>query len=452
MQKFSIKSKIAIWFAVVLILVCAVTFYFITAISGSAAERDTRSALIRTVEENASEIKYDDGKLHIENKFRAYKNRISTLIYAEDGTEISSHFPYDEFLDDIEFEDGSINKVRYDGETYLVYDMLVKIRRHPDVWVRGVTATQGGSLIVSSVKKTALIAFPLLILLATAGGYLLAKHLLRPINQISRIAEKIGSSGDLSKRIIIEGNQGDELYQLAQTFNRMFDRLETNFEAERQFTSDASHELRTPVTVILAQCEYAFENASGEEELYEAIGTIQRHSYRMAHLIESLLSFTRMEQNTESANFDEVNISELVSSTCEEQSMIAQKEIILSADIVPEIRMRAERQMFTRMLINLIQNVYRYGKENGTIHVCLKKEASSIVLSVADDGIGIAAEDLPKIWKRFYRADKSRSGSSGLGLGLAMVKQIAEYHGGNVQVQSTLGAGSIFTVVFPIHS
>lgn len=452
MKKLSIKSKIAIWFAVVLILVCAVTFYFITAISNSASARDTRSALINTVEDNADQIKYHGGELDIDDQFKSYKNRVYTLIYAEDGTKISENSPYDDFLNDIEFEDRRIHEVRYDGETYLSYDMLIKIRRHPDIWVRGVIATQGGSLSVSSVRSAALIAFPLLILLATAGGYLLAKRLLKPINEISRTAEKIGSSGDLSKRITIDGNHGDELYQLAQTFNKMFDRLQTNFEAERQFTSDASHELRTPVTIILAQCEYAFENASGEEELYEAIGTVQKHGYRMAHLIESLLSFTRMEQNTETQVYDEVDISELVSSICKDHGTISEKGITLFTDIVPGILMLAERQMFSRMITNLIQNAYRYGKENGAIYVCLKEIAGSIVLSVADDGIGIAAEDLPKIWKRFYRADKSRSGSPGLGLGLAMVKQIAEYHGGNVRVQSTLGEGSTFSVIFPIHS
>ncbi|OYP01619.1 hypothetical protein CG709_10890 [Lachnotalea glycerini] len=348
------------------------------------------------------------------------------------------------------FENANIRSVSIGKETYLIYDQLITSKKHADLWVRGVVLESGNAITSSAVYRAVLIMLPILIILAAVGGYMFAGRSLHPIKKISKTAEDIGSSGDLSKRIDIDNN-GDELYQLAQTFNRMFARLEKNFEAERSFTSDASHELRTPVATILAQCEYAFENASGEQELYEAIGAIQKQGYRISHLIESLLQFTRMEQQTEVISFETVELSKLVSYVCKEYEEIGEKGITLTKFIQPDIIYKVDRTLFSRMLENLIRNAFRYGKDNGTITVSLKESDNAVILSVADDGIGIAPDELSKIRNRFYRADKSRSFAkgTGLGLGLAMVKQIAELHGGKVQAESIPDLGSVFTVELP---
>ena len=448
MRKLTIKLKITLWFTAFMIMLCAAVFAFIAFVSDSTATRDVRNNLTSLVDRNTREIDYDDGRLDIEDDFIAFQNGISCILFYEDGTKISGNAPYDA-LEEEPFEDGRIRPVKIDDDTYLVYDRLITMKRHDAVWVRGVVSESSGAISVSAVSSAALIALPLLIILAAVGGYLIARRSLRPIQKISETAEEIGSSGDLSKRIEMDSN-GDELNRLAGTFNRMFNRLETNFEAERHFTSDASHELRTPVTIILAQCEYAFENASGEQELYEAIGAIQKQGYRMTHLIESLLYFTRIEQHTESLSFETIDLSALVLSTCREQKEIEEKNISLAEDVQPGIEMRADTALFARMLVNLIRNAYRYGRENGSIRVSLKEQNNGIALSVADDGIGISPEELPKIWNRFYRVDKSRSSSEGLGLGLglAMVKRIAELHNGKIHSESELGKGSTFIIQF----
>jgi len=448
MRKLTIKLKITLWFTAFMIMLCAAVFVFIAFVSDSTATRDVRNNLTSLVDRNTREIDYDDGRLDIEDDFIAFQNGISCILFYEDGKKISGNAPYDA-LEEEPFEDGRIRPVKIDDDTYLVYDRLITMKRHDAVWVRGVVSESSGAISVSAVSSAALIALPLLIILAAVGGYLIARRSLRPIQKISETAEEIGSSGDLSKRIEMDSN-GDELNRLAGTFNRMFNRLETNFEAERHFTSDASHELRTPVTIILAQCEYAFENASGEQELYEAIGAIQKQGYRMTHLIESLLYFTRIEQHTESLSFETIDLSALVLSTCREQKEIEEKNISLAEDVQPGIEMRADTALFARMLVNLIRNAYRYGRENGSIRVSLKEQNNGIALSVADDGIGISPEELPKIWNRFYRVDKSRSSSEGLGLGLglAMVKRIAELHNGKIHSESELGKGSTFIIQF----
>lgn len=448
MKKLTIKLKITIWFTAFMILLSVIVFVFIAVVSSTTTNHRIRGALTSIVDKNIDEVEYDDGELEIDDDFVSFHDGIYCLLFYENGDKISGYVPYLE-LENESFEDKSIRQVRIGGEIYLIYDRFVTMKRHDDVWIRGVVLESGNSMRSLGIYRATVIALPILIILAAAGGYLIAKSSLQPIQQINETAEEIGKSGDLSKRIEID-DSGDELYQLACAFNRMFDKLEANFEAERHFTSDASHELRTPVSTILAQCEYAFENASGEEELYESIGVIQKQGYRMSRLIESLLHFTRMEQQTQVPSFETIDLSNLTLSVCKEQRENNEKNISLVEDVQSGIKMKADMGLISQMLVNLIRNAYKYGRENGKISVNLKENNNKIILSIADDGVGIAPKEIEKIWNRFYRVDKSRSYSkgAGFGLGLAMVKEIVKLHGGSVYVDSELGKGSVFTVEF----
>lgn len=446
MKRMSVKLKITLWFTLFMVLLCVLIFAFVALVSGNTATSEVRSALVELVEKNMQEVEYDDDEPDIDDDFVSFQNGIYCLVF-EDNQKISGYVPY-ETLETEPFEEGALRTVSTVGGDYLIYDRLAGDGYRTDLWIRGAAPVSGGAYSASAVYRAALIALPLLVLLAAVGGYLLAGRLLHPIGIIGKTAEDIGNSGDLSKRIHLDQGE-DELHRLARTFNNMFDRLEANFEAERHFTSDASHELRTPVTTILAQCEYAFENASGEQELYEAIGSIQKQGYRMSHLIESLLQFTRMEQQTERPAFETVDLSALVRSVCEEQRESAEKDISLSADIQPDVTVQGNKMLLIRLLENLVRNAYRYGCERGNIHIGLKDTGSAITLTVADDGIGIPPEETEKIWNRFYRVDQSRSRSSGFGLGLSMVRQIAALHGGSARVESAPGKGSVFTILLP---
>lgn len=452
MKKLTIKLRITLWFSIMMILLYAVIFVFITFVSNSTASRDNQGILANLVDNNVEEIDYDDGALEVDDDFIAFRDGVYCLVYYESGEKYIGNTPIQELdeLDEVPFENGNVRSVTVEGESYLIYDRLVVFKHHPDVWVRGIVKEYKGAVTSQTVYQAVLITFPILILLAAVGGYFIAKRSLQPIQKICETADVIGKSGDLSKRIEMEGNT-DELHQLAAAFNHMFDRLQANFEAERNFTSDASHELRTPVATILAQCEYAFENAKGEEELYESIGAIQKQGYRMSHIIESLLQFTRIEQKTEMASFENLDLSELVKIICREHREEMVRDISLEEQIEPGIKMKADRDMISRLLFNLLQNAVRYGREGGYIKVSLRDNKAEIILSVADNGIGIAEGEMSKIWNRFYRVDQSRSSSNGLGLGLglAMVRQIAQIHGGRVRVESEPEKGSVFKVTFP---
>lgn len=446
MRRLSIKLKMTLWFMAFMLVLAVVVFVFVSLLSTSETRLHAQNALMSLVEANEDEVEYEDGEIELDDDFIAYRGGVYCLVFDGAGAVRGGRSP-DDALGEVALEDGALRQVSAGGEDYTIYDLKGRDDRKV-FWLRGIVS-QGGGIEASSLNSAALLAIPLLILLAAIGGYMLARRSLRPIRLIGQTAEEIGSSGDLSKRIAIDEN-GDELHRLAGAFNRMLDQLERNFEAEKQFTSDASHELRTPITTILAQCEYAFENASGEEELYEVIGDIQKQGYRMSRLVESLLDFTRLEQRTEPAAFETIDLSACLQRVCQEQRALPEKNITLTEALQPGIAMRADATLISRMAENLIRNAYRYGRENGTIRVALSQSEGIVTLAVADDGIGIAPEELPKIWNRFYQVDRSRrhGRGAGLGLGLAMVRQIAQLHGGTVGVESEPGRGSTFTVRF----
>ncbi len=240
--------------------------------------------------------------------------------------------------------------------------------------------------------------------------------------------------------------------QLAGSFDRMFERLEKLFEAERQFTSDASHELRTPTSVILAECDYAKRKDRTAEEYLESIGNIEEQGRRMSALIEELLGITRLQQGTEKYPLGKGDFSEFVSLTAEGFVPQNNRGIRLETDIEDGITCSFNASLISRAIYNLLQNAYKYGSENGYVRLSLAMEDGVAVMSVKDNGIGIAPEDQDKIWQRFWQADPSRGENGSSGLSLAMVKEIAEFHGGSVSVDSAPGKGSTFSLRIPLAS
>ncbi len=204
------------------------------------------------------------------------------------------------------------------------------------------------------------------------------------------------------------------------------------------------------MSVITAQCEFSLEQRRTAEEYEQALRTIQRQGGKMARLIHDMLDFTRLERWADSYAMEEVDLAELVRSACEDLALIQERGIRLRCEAEGEAMFYGNRQLLSRMLANLVSNAYRYGKEGGHILVRLQGGEQGLELSVADDGIGIAPEEQGKIFKRFYQADRSRTGV-GTGLGLSMVSEIVRFHGGRVSVESVLGQGSCFVVQLPGH-
>ena len=235
------------------------------------------------------------------------------------------------------------------------------------------------------------------------------------------LARKIGEENDLKCRINL-GKGNDELHQLADIFNEMFERLESTFEKEQQFTSDVSHELRTPMAVISAQCEYTLEKERSVGEYEDALRVIRRQARKMTKLIDHMLDFARLEMKSGKYAEETVDMEELVASICSDMKLIREKKIMLDYETEQAV-FYGNRELLSRILVNLVSNAYRYGKENGHIFVKLKKEETELVLSVTDEGSG---------------------------LGLAMVYEIVKFYRGKIQVKSEAGSGSVFQVKLPL--
>ncbi|MBO6158842.1 MAG: HAMP domain-containing histidine kinase [Firmicutes bacterium] len=485
MKKLTLKVRLSLWFTLILTLISLLLLGVVSSVSSAYERKALEEELIETVQDQKSrdtESYLDDlekGKIR-ESSF--LKKNIKLMVFSEEGVQLAGLYEDTDFSALPYSEGKKPSTVTVDGETYLYFDQWVKVRGGEDYWVRGVASVEEPVLSVFSRYPYLLLLLPLLIGLAFAGGYFLTGCFLKPVREIGRTADAIRESGDLSTRIPTS-NQQDELSALAGTLNQMFDTLQTNFEADKRFASNASHELRTPVSVILAQCEYAFDHVSDPQELLDVIAAVQKQGYKMSNLIETLLLFTRMEQHTEKYPMERTDISELLLSSCEDFQLIADRGIQVETDIVPGVEANVNRELFTLMANNLIQNAIRYGRDGGHVWVSLalqegasksnahsdsdKRHSDSdkghsgsdkghsgsdkgpaVCLQVKDDGMGIAAEDLPHIFDLFYRSDSSRS-SKGLGLGLPLVKKIAEYHGGRINCRSEKEKGSIFTVTLP---
>ena len=321
-------------------------------------------------------------------------------------------------------------------------------KAYEDVWVRGIVRADSEDGIWRTITIIAFMLLPLYVAVASFLGYRIAKKSMKPIKELRETANEIQSGQDLSKRIEIDDSDPD-IKNLSDSFNNMIGRLDSSFSAQRHFTSDASHELRTPVSVILAECEYQLSEDL-DEEVRESIESINKQALSMKNLITQLLSFAKIEQGSHRFEMSEENLSEIVRSVAEDIAKIGTKNIEIICQVQDDITMTMEVSLMARLAENLISNAVRYGKENGFVKVALARQGTDIVFSVEDNGIGIDEADIGKIWQRFYRVDKAHSREEGCsGLGLAMVKQIAELHGGRVSVESEVGKGSIFTVIFP---
>ena len=282
--------------------------------------------------------------------------------------------------------------------------------------------------------------------LVVALSALLSRAFTRKIRELLQAIRQV-REGAYSHRASVRGN--DEIAQLAQEFNSLTDRLQTTENARRRFVSDASHELRTPVAVILAECDSLDHGQPTEEDYRQSVDVIRRQGQQMSRLIGQLLHITRLEQGTQKLQLETADLSQLVEVLCEEQAHLAPEGITLAVHTQPDLLVNGDVTRLSRLLTNLISNAYRYGKPNGHVWVDLRREGQWAVLSVRDDGSGIAPEDRERIFQRFYQVDAAR-GKDGSGLGLFMVQQAARLHGGSVTVDSRIGEGSTFIVRLPL--
>ena len=447
----SIKQKVTLWYACMLVLIVLLLFGFIFSISRSLLQRESDSRLEELVLDFADEIDFENGVYELDDDVRFYENGVIFSIYDEQGRLIAGSvptgFPADTTLKAFSFQTFSAS-----GNAWSVYDAALPYGEDQILWIRGILPSETLFSVERTLFFVLLVACPLLIAVALLVGYSITRRAFLPIEEIRRTAETIGAGGDLSARIPTERTQG-EIRQLAETFNEMFGRLETSFEHERQFTSDASHELRTPVAVITSQAEYSLLPDATPEEQREGLEVILEQAQKMSALISQLLMLARADSGTQQLTMAPVDLSLLASMTAEQcREAAARRQIRLDCEIAPGIMTEGGQASLVRVFLKLLENAIQYGRPGGFVKLTLAVQNDFAVCSIADDGIGIARENLERIWQRFYRVDPSRNpGGSNTGLGLSLVKWIIEAHHGTIEAESGLGKGSCFTFRLPLQ-
>jgi signal transduction histidine kinase len=318
---------------------------------------------------------------------------------------------------------------------------------------------------LARVRDSFYIGIPLALAISILGGLWLARKALRPIEQIADTAREIGAK-NLSQRIELPGKTDKELVTLTETLNSMFERLEASFEQISQFTSDASHELKTPLAIMKGEIEQAERhleqaNTLAPEEAREVLASMMEEVDRMQRIVEGLLLLSRTDDRKLRLEREEIVLYDYLQALGEDATILAEERgLSLDCNLdanTKHIKVFVDPTRLYQVVMNLLDNSLKYTPQGGHVALFLKHAPGHVAFGVSDTGIGIAAEDLPKIFHRFFRTDEARTGphqdeARSLGLGLAIVKSVIEAHGGSITVESELGKGTKFTVTMPALS
>jgi len=297
-----------------------------------------------------------------------------------------------------------------------------------------------------------LIGLPLVALLALGGATFLVERALSPVDKIAASAERI-SSQNLNERLPV-ARTGDELERLSLALNHMIQRLDEAFQYSRRFVADASHELRTPLTVLRGELESFVQEPQLSAEWRERLGSALEEVERLASIVEGLFAISRLDAGEAQAEWVRFDLAQLAASTTDQMFLLAEdKGIELTCSASNGAWVTGDRARLKQVVVNLLDNAIKYTGEGGTIAVTVNSLDSKVVLEVADNGVGIPPESLPRIFDRFFRVDKARSREmGGAGLGLSIVKSICAAHHGSVGAASAPGQGSRFRVELPLAS
>lgn len=460
MKKISLKLKLTLLYTFFMVLLTCAALAILFSLSSREMLASVQSRLEQRVQESMGYIELRGDEIRTDSDFYSVSHDIYLAMYNEEMYFLYGRLPHG-FNVQPEISDGELRTIRDGSREWYVYDMACMLSDNLTVYVRGVTSITDAEESFAVTVRLALILLPGMVAATALIGYRFTRRVLLPVRRITGTVKEIRADADLSRRVGLTdgyenrtGVHGDEIYALAETFDGMLVELEQVFRREQQFTSDASHELRTPVSVILAQCDVMLANGNLTEEQRSQLMLIRRKAAGMSDMIGQLLFLARAEQGRQPICRERLNLSELTEMIIEEQQILAgasDRGVRIESRIEPDVAADADETLYIRMMSNLLSNAVRYSRDGGAVEVYLEKRDGEVRGRVRDYGSGISEEDLPRIWERFYRADGSRTETSHSGLGLSMVRWIAQAHGGDVSVTSEEGKGSEFAFSFPAH-
>lgn len=320
--------------------------------------------------------------------------------------------------------------------------------KYPIAHLQAATSLESVENSTDRLLKIMLVGGIFAVVISVVLGNWLSGRALRPMSKITETAQGIVAAEDLSRRVPHDGLQ-DELGSLITTINEMLSRLEKLFNTQRRFVADVSHELRTPVTAIQGHVELMRRIGSDPDSLI----AIESETKRMARLVGDLLLLAQADVGRLPLNITDVELDTLLLAVYNQAKVLNQKNIQIALGNLEPIIVKADSDRLKQLLLNLVTNALKYTSEGDKLILSLETQDDYVEISVADTGVGIPPEDLPHIFNRFYRVDRSRTREAGgTGLGLAIAKWIAEAHHGNLSVVSEDGEGTTFVLRLPLHS
>jgi signal transduction histidine kinase len=448
MRKLTIRFKITLWYAS-LLLVLLIVFNVFMYIAISRISYQNMEELLKADADQVVSILQSAGyNIYLDIPYKIIATNTYFVVFDLKGnTGLRSELLPE--IVDLPIKDEQIRYIYTDNLDLAIYDKPLKFNGDIIGWVRVGRSLQPLIKTLGNLKLIILISTPLYILFASLGGWFLAQRALRPIDYITKTAREI-RKGNLTQRLMLPRTE-DEVGRLATTFDEMLDKLESSISKEKRFASDASHELRTPVSIISAQVEQTLSgNKRSERDYRQALKKILMESKKMSYIISQLLMFYRGDEGKYELNFEILDLNMIVEEVANEFKGIASDNgIEINFEVKEKVKIRADQTLITRLLINLIDNAIRFSKKDGKVNIVVFREKDFANIIVEDNGIGISKKDIPYIFDRFYRSDRSRTGQ-GTGLGLSIVKWIVDMHKGEIKVESEINRGSRFIVKLPL--
>ncbi len=445
-KKVSITKYIISYLIGLILALSFLMVIFVSILADRMIYYDIQSVLLREIIKNNKNTSYEDGIIKPNEDFRYVDDGMYFRILDEDGSVILGESPIK-----VEFtEEGLSQRLRMvesEGEEYYIIGRINK-RMTKEVghiiYNQCIVNKRDVESKYKFIKYTSYASIPVFLMLVLMAGLVMSGKISGPLKQMSKTAEIIGQEGELSRRIEYDGKI-KELGVLAATNNRMLERIENMLEMQKQFSSDVAHELRTPIAVLLAQCEYAKEYVSTKEEFDDAIDVIYRQTKKTNMVITQLLNLNRLESERVVLDLEDADLDEMIRSICDEiefkEKDDVQFELALSG-----VRADMDIGLMLILLQNLIQNAVKYSARPARVKITTQYRDDAVVVKVQDFGCGIREEDLPHIFDPFFRVEKARN-SEGFGLGLPLADRIAKAHKGEIKVDSVWGKGSTFTLV-----
>ena len=430
-----ITARVTLWYSFFIIAIVAALIAISAVVADEIFEDMSQKKLARSVTKIANDM----------DEFEPYDDGIFFIKYSANGEVLGGLVPKN-FDGSLKMDSGEVRYYEKGENRFYYYDIVVKGKK---VWVRGVINAE------KFFKKEGLfllalgVLVPVLFLFVLYGGYKTIKNAMKPVATMSKTALEIGNNRDFSKRIDLPAGK-DELHALASVFNQMLDSLEKVYQNEKQLTSDISHELRTPVSVIMAESDYAVNYAQNLDEAKESLGVIARQSRKITSLIDQILELSRLEAGR-NLELKRINLSSILQNLATDYEKLASaKGLKFSCVVAPDAVILGDELMISRLVDNFLSNALKFASAKIELNLSVSK--THALLSVKDDGLGISKKDIELIWNKFYQADSSRNKSlnTGSGLGLAIVANIAKIHGAKLGVKSEAGAGSEFWAEFEL--